>query len=57
MLYRGRVGGGFMTPSYSFLVIPLYAAITKANGVYAHHKRGNVNWKISIFSRFLFQIA
>ena len=24
----------------------LYAAITKANGVYAHHKRGNVNWKI-----------
>ena len=51
----GVGGGSLMTPlllvfGYSPPVAIgtdlLYAAITKANGVYAHHKRGNVNWKI-----------
>ena len=51
----GVGGGSLMTPlllvfGYSAPVAIgtdlLYAAITKANGVYAHHKRGNVNWKV-----------
>ena len=51
----GVGGGSLMTPlllvfGYSAPVAIgtdlLYAAITKANGVYAHHKRGNVDWKV-----------
>ena len=51
----GVGGGSLMTPLLLVFGYPapvaigtdlLYAAITKANGAYAHHRRGNVDWKI-----------
>ena len=51
----GVGGGSLMTPLLLVFGYPppiaigtdlLYAAITKANGAIAHHKRGNVDWKI-----------
>ena len=53
----GVGGGSLMTPLLLVFGYPapvaigtdlLYAAITKANGAYAHHRRGNVDWKIVI---------
>ena len=53
----GVGGGSLMTPLLLVFGYPapvaigtdlLYAAITKANGAYAHHKRGNVDWKIVV---------
>ena len=51
----GVGGGSLKTPHLLVFGYPppiaigtdlLYAAITKANGAIAHHKRGNVDWKI-----------
>lgn len=53
----GVGGGSLMTPILlQFGVAPvnavgtdlLYAALTKANGVFVHHGRGNVNWGITV---------
>jgi len=52
----GVGGGSLMTPILlHFGIAPssavgtdlLYAAITKAGGIYVHNKRGNINWKIT----------
>lgn len=51
----GVGGGSLMTPLLILLNVPyhiaigtdlLYAAITKSGGVYMHHKRGNINWRV-----------
>ncbi len=51
----GVGGGSLMTPLLILLNIPqhiaigtdlLYAAITKTNGVWAHQKRGNIQWRV-----------
>ncbi|CAA0119206.1 Uncharacterised protein [BD1-7 clade bacterium] len=51
----GVGGGSLMTPLLILLNIPyqiaigtdlLYAAITKSGGVFMHHKRGNIHWRI-----------
>ena len=51
----GVGGGSLMTPLLILFNIPyaiaigtdlLYAAITKASGVYMHHKRKTINWRI-----------
>lgn len=51
----GVGGGSLMTPLLILLNIPyhiaigtdlLYAAITKGGGVFMHHKRGNIHWRI-----------
>lgn len=53
----GVGGGSLMTPLLLLFGYPapvaigtdlLYAAFTKASGAIAHHKRGNVNWRIVI---------
>lgn len=52
----GVGGGSLMTPILLFFNIPpttavgtdlLYAAFTKAGGIFVHHKKGNINWKIT----------
>lgn len=53
----GVGGGSLMTPLLIMSNIPyhiaigtdlLYASITKASGVFVHHKRGNIQWRIMI---------
>lgn len=52
----GVGGGSLMTPILLWFGIPpstavgtdlLYAAITKAGGIFVHHKKNNINWKIT----------
>ncbi len=52
----GVGGGSLMTPILLFFGIPpttavgtdlLYAAITKAGGVFVHQRKGNINWRIT----------
>lgn len=52
----GVGGGSLMTPILLWFGIPpttavgtdlLYAAFTKMGGVFVHHKKGNINWKIT----------
>ncbi len=52
----GVGGGALMTPALLLFGFPAhiaigtdlwFAAITKSSGVYAHHKKGHVNWKIA----------
>lgn len=51
----GVGGGSLMTPLLLFFGIPpniaigtdlLFAAITKAGGIFPHHRSGNIDWKI-----------
>ena len=52
----GVGGGALMTPTLLMFGFPphiaigtdlWFAALTKSGGVYAHHKKGHVNWKIT----------
>ena len=52
----GVGGGSLMTPILLYFGVPpasavgtdlLYAAITKAGGVHVHHKKGNIDWRIT----------
>lgn len=52
----GVGGGSLMTPILLWFGIPpttavgtdlLYAAFTKAGGIFVHHKKSNINWKIT----------
>lgn len=52
----GVGGGSLMTPILLWFGIPpttavgtdlLYAAFTKMGGIFVHHKKGNINWKIT----------
>jgi uncharacterized membrane protein YfcA len=52
----GVGGGSLMTPILLYFGIPpttavgtdlLYAAFTKMGGVFVHHKKSNINWKIT----------
>ncbi|MES2822325.1 MAG: sulfite exporter TauE/SafE family protein [Pseudomonadota bacterium] len=54
----GVGGGSLMTPILlAFGVSPsnavgtdlLYAAITKMGGIHVHHKKSNINWRITVF--------
>ncbi len=54
----GVGGGSLMTPILLYFgVTPasavgtdlLYAAFTKAGGVHVHHKKGNIDWRITLF--------
>ena len=53
----GIGGGSLMTPLLSFMGYPLriaigtdllYAAVTKAGGVLAHHRHGTIRWPIAV---------
>lgn len=52
----GVGGGSLMTPILLYFGIPpttavgtdlLYAAVTKTGGIFVHHKKNNINWKIT----------
>lgn len=52
----GVGGGSLMTPILLWFGIPpstavgtdlLYAAVTKSGGIFVHHKKKNINWKIT----------
>lgn len=52
----GVGGGSLMTPILLYFGVPpasavgtdlLYASITKAGGVHVHHKKGNIDWRIT----------
>jgi uncharacterized membrane protein YfcA len=52
----GVGGGSLMTPILLYFGVPpasavgtdlLYAAVTKAGGVHVHHKKGNIDWRIT----------
>lgn len=53
----GVGGGSLMTPILLYFGIPptkavgtdlLYAAITKSGGIFVHHKKGNIDWRITL---------